>query len=32
MRDDQLAAAAGINPKELQKVCGKLKLAGMIAV
>jgi transcription initiation factor IIE alpha subunit len=29
-RDDQLASALGVNIKELQKICGKLKLGGMI--
>jgi transcription initiation factor TFIIE subunit alpha len=30
IRDDQLASALGVNIKDLQKICGKLKVTGMI--
>ena len=32
IQDNQLSSAVGINIKELQKICGRLKLHGMIKV
>ncbi len=32
VRDDQLALASSMTIKELQKICGKLKLQGLIQV
>jgi hypothetical protein len=30
IRDDRLASGIGINPKELQKVCGRLRGQGFV--
>ena len=30
IRDDQLAAALNMNVRDLQKICGKLKMAGLL--
>lgn len=32
VQDGQLASAVGIQPKELQKICGRLKAHGMLKI